>query len=186
MVCPASLWRRLFAFALTWIKGKPGQTKLNDRAREHLIHIKQKSAPLLTRAVPICSALRSQSQFAAILAARGRRDCRVMRVLAAAFLYFSFVFGAGFLLGPIRVLWLEPLIGSTLAVLCEAPFLLAVMILAARWIPSAVRLGQDKRELILMGIVALGFQQAADLIVGTFLRAISPPSNSPSLPPSPG
>jgi hypothetical protein len=36
--------------------------------------------------------------------------------------------GVGFLLGPIRVLWLEPRVGLVIAAACEAPFLLAAMV----------------------------------------------------------
>ena len=36
--------------------------------------------------------------------------------MAAAVLYFAIVFGVGFGLGPIRVLWLEPALGKALAV----------------------------------------------------------------------
>ena len=45
------------------------------------------------------------------------------------------MFGAGFLLGPIRVLLLEPHIGALWAVAIEVPLLLVVMVLAARWMP---------------------------------------------------
>jgi hypothetical protein len=46
----------------------------------------------------------------------------LMRSIAAAALYFLIVFGVGFLLGPIRVFWLESRVGEAIATLCEAPF----------------------------------------------------------------
>jgi hypothetical protein len=95
-----------------------------------------------------------------------------MQVLKAGALYFTIVFAAGFLLGPIHVLWIEPKAGPTLAVLCESPFLLAVMILAARWVPGAVALEKTAASLITMGIIALALQQAADFLVGVGLRGI--------------
>ena len=49
-----------------------------------------------------------------------------------AAVYFSLVFGAGFLLGPVRVLWLVPRIGERWAELAEAPFMLAAIFLSAR------------------------------------------------------
>ena len=36
-----------------------------------------------------------------------------MRVIAAAAFYFLIIFGIGFLLGPLRVFWLEPRLGET-------------------------------------------------------------------------
>jgi hypothetical protein len=98
----------------------------------------------------------------------------VTRVVTAALLYFAIVFAAGFTLGTIRVLWLEPRFGPTLAVLCEAPFLLAVMVVAARRIPAAVHLAQDNISLLLMGLGALALQQAAEFILGAALRGLSP------------
>jgi len=80
----------------------------------------------------------------------------------------------GLALGPIRVLWLEPRLGVTLAVLCETPFLLAAMIFAARWVPRKTGLGNDLAPLALMGIGALALQQAADLGVGIWLRGLAP------------
>ena len=55
-----------------------------------------------------------------------------MRIIAVGMLYFLMVFGVGFLLGPMRVYLLEPRLGETMATLCEAPFLLIVIVLAAR------------------------------------------------------
>jgi hypothetical protein len=84
-----------------------------------------------------------------------------IRIAAAALLYFGIVFGAGLLLGPIRVLWLEPRVGPVIAVACETPFLLAAMLLAARWVPSALHLRRSFSALATMGIGALLLQQAS-------------------------
>ena len=88
--------------------------------------------------------------------------------------YFAVVFGLGFLLGPIRVLWLEPLVGPTIAALCEAPFLLIAMAVAARWVPDFVRLRQRWASLALMGGGALVLQQLADFAVGISLCGLAP------------
>ena len=39
----------------------------------------------------------------------------VLRLVKPAAIYFGVVFGAGFALGPIRVLWLEPRVGARAA-----------------------------------------------------------------------
>jgi hypothetical protein len=96
-----------------------------------------------------------------------------MRIAAAA-LYFIIVFAVGFMLGPIRVLWLEPRVGPTIAAACEAPFLLAAMAVAARWVPRAVRLPRDWVSLLATGAGALVLQQFADFAVGIGLRGVSP------------
>ena len=94
------------------------------------------------------------------------------KVALAAVLYFLIVFGAGFLLGPIRVLLLEPRLGPLVSVLCEAPLLLAAMIFAARRVPRALRLGRDAGVLSVVGCAALILQQASDVIVGVSLRGV--------------
>jgi hypothetical protein len=96
-----------------------------------------------------------------------------MRIAAAALLYFAIVFGVGFILGPIRVLWLEPNLGPLLATACEAPLLLGAIVAAARWVPRAARLGGDRAPLMLMGLGALLLQQIADFAVGIGLRGLS-------------
>ena len=83
------------------------------------------------------------------------------------------MFVAGFVLGPIRVLWLEPRLGVVAATLCEAPFLLLAMIAAAYSIPRVTRIDASIGAMLAMGIGALALQQAADFVVGTALRGIS-------------
>jgi hypothetical protein len=94
------------------------------------------------------------------------------QTLKAGALYFALVFGAGFVLGSLRVLLVVPHLGAR-AELIEAPFMLAVTVLAARWtvrrlaVPPAwgLRLG--------MGCVALGLLLAAEFAVVLGLRGLS-------------
>lgn len=96
-----------------------------------------------------------------------------MRILTSACLYFLIVFGVGFLLGPIRVLWLEPSLGETAAVAVEAPLLLAAMIFAARQVPKWMALSTTVGSLAAMGISAVILQQIADFAVAIGLRGMT-------------
>jgi hypothetical protein len=96
-----------------------------------------------------------------------------MQVLTSACLYFLIVFGVGFLLGPIRALWLEPSVGKTAAVAVEAPLLLAAMIFAARQVPRWTGLGTTVGSLVAMGVGALVLRQIADLAVAIGLRGMT-------------
>jgi len=55
-----------------------------------------------------------------------------MQTLRAGVLYFAVVFGAGFILGPIRLLWAVPRFGPRIAELMEMPIMLVVIVVAAR------------------------------------------------------
>ena len=96
------------------------------------------------------------------------------KIVSAAILYFLIVFGVGFLLGPIRLFWLAPRFGETIAVLCEAPFILIAVILAARWLPHKLKLQPNLGSLAGMALGGLFLQQVADFAVGAFLRGITP------------
>jgi hypothetical protein len=74
-----------------------------------------------------------------------------MRLATAAVRYFAVVFVAGFLLGSIRMFWLDPRMEKALAVLCETPFLLLAMVLAARWVTERFRLTADRTSLVAVG-----------------------------------
>ena len=98
---------------------------------------------------------------------------KLTRIAAASVLYFAMVFGAGMLLDPIRVFWLEPRLGKSIAVLCEMPFLLTAMVLAARWLPGLAQLSGARGPLAMVGVGALILQQLADFIVGIMLRGLT-------------
>jgi hypothetical protein len=54
--------------------------------------------------------------------------------LKAGIVYFAIVYALGFVLGTGRVLLLLPHIGETVAVLVEAPLMLLLSWISARWI----------------------------------------------------
>jgi hypothetical protein len=97
-----------------------------------------------------------------------------LRVAKAAALYFVLVFLVGLALGPIRVVWIEPALGQTLAVLLEAPLLMAAMAIAApRVVRWAALGGEGWFSHLCVGVAALILQQIADLSVGFGLRGMS-------------
>lgn len=95
------------------------------------------------------------------------------RIGAAAVFYFMVVFGVGLILGPVRVLWLEPWLGPTLSVLCEAPFLLVAMWFAAGAAPRWARMRGAWAAHLGVGLIAVLLQQVADLSVGFGLRGMT-------------
>ena len=98
---------------------------------------------------------------------------RAQPLLTAAALYFCMVFLVGALLGPLRVLWLEPWAGPTIAVLIEAPLLILAMNFSAKWAPAWARFDGGWLSFLVMGILALVLQQVADLAVGFGLRGMT-------------
>ena len=58
----------------------------------------------------------------------------IKQLAAPALTYFAIVFGVGFLLGSIRVLWLVPQLGVKYAELAEMPLMLLAVFFAARWV----------------------------------------------------
>jgi hypothetical protein len=95
-----------------------------------------------------------------------------MRILKAGTLYFALVFGAGFLLGTIRVLWVAPRFGTRTAELMEAPVMFVVTILAARWVAQH-SLPPTPAAPLGVGFVALGLLLAAEFGVMLGLRGLT-------------
>jgi hypothetical protein len=97
----------------------------------------------------------------------------VREILRSGALYFTLVFGAGFVVGFARVLWLVPRVGERAAELLEAPLMFVVIIVAARWVvrkrallPGApIRLG--------VGLVALGLMLGVELTFVLGLRGLT-------------
>ena len=97
-----------------------------------------------------------------------------MRIIAAALFYMLIVYAAGFALGTMRVLLVEPRVGEIVATLCEAPFLLSVMVLAARRVPPMLSLPKKAGPLAAVGVGALLLQQFTDLAFAALVRGIAP------------
>ncbi len=96
-----------------------------------------------------------------------------MQALKAGLLYFALVFGAGFVLGPIRVLWLVPRLGERIAELLEPPVMLVVIVLSARWIVRRFALPPVAASRLAMGGLAIGLLLAAEFAVVLWLRGMT-------------
>ncbi|HEX9136374.1 MAG TPA: hypothetical protein VF905_05465 [Nitrospirota bacterium] len=96
-----------------------------------------------------------------------------MQILKAGTLYFALVFGAGFVLGPIRILWLVPRVGTRVAELMETPFMLVVTIMAARWVARRLAVPSNPSSRLGMGGIALGLMLVAEFALVLWLRGLS-------------
>jgi len=102
--------------------------------------------------------------------------------------YFALVFAAGFVFGILRQLVLVPLIGATVAVAVEAPMILAVSAVVARWRVKAV--DADASDAVAIGMIALVLLLVAEALLagpvrgwdfGQWLRHFSEPDGTLSL-----
>ena len=96
-----------------------------------------------------------------------------MQILKAGVLYFAVVFGAGFILGPIRILWVVPRLGLRMAELAEEPIMLVIIILAARWVVRRFAVSSKVSSLLSMGGIALGLMLVAEFMFVAWLRGLS-------------
>lgn len=93
-------------------------------------------------------------------------------MIKRALAYFAPVFGLGFALGTIRVLWLAPRLGERAAELAETPLMLAGSFMAARWVvrrwPTTAR-----RADLATGFLALAVMLAFEFGVVLGLRGLT-------------
>ncbi|MGG6270519.1 hypothetical protein ACQ4M3_37870 [Leptolyngbya sp. AN03gr2] len=97
----------------------------------------------------------------------------MLRIFRLSGLYFTIVFGAGFILGPIRVLMLEPRLGTRIAELPEMPVMLLVILVAAGWISQRFTQDLSASERFSIGALAVIGVLIADTSVGVFLRGMT-------------
>ena len=88
--------------------------------------------------------------------------------------YFLVVFGAGFVLGPIRLLWAVPRFGVRIAELMEMPVMVAVVIVAARTIVRRLAVPPTPAYRLGMAAVALVLLAGAELALTRPVRGLSP------------
>ena len=93
-----------------------------------------------------------------------------LRTIKAGMAYFSLAFGAGFVMGAIRVPLLVPRLGERIAELIEMPFMFIVIVLAARFITRRFTLPATVLVRLGAGLLALGLLIAADLLLAVALQ----------------
>ena len=93
-----------------------------------------------------------------------------MQLLKPGSIYFLLVFGAGFVLGTVRVLLIVPHIGDRAAELLEMPLMLLATVLAARWITRRFPEPRTSVAKLAIGGIALGLMLAGEMAVGIGLR----------------
>jgi hypothetical protein len=95
------------------------------------------------------------------------------RVVRAGLLYFALTFGAGFLLGPIRILLIEPRVGVRAAELLEIPVMIGVTLLAARWVTARLAVPPATGPRLGMGLLAAGLLLVAEFTLVLSLRGLT-------------
>lgn len=95
------------------------------------------------------------------------------RILSSAALYFVLVFGVGFVLGPIRVLWAVPRFGERIAELMEAPLMFVAIVLVARWIARRFLESNSASGLLAVGLLALALLLLTELTMVLSLRGLT-------------
>ena len=84
------------------------------------------------------------------------------------------VFAVGFVLGPIRELWIIPRVGRVLAILAESVVMLAVSVFFAqrilRWFAVPKRMGTR----VAVGVIAFALLQIAEVGLAFWLRGQNP------------
>ena len=96
-----------------------------------------------------------------------------MQVVKAGVLYFALVFGAGFVLGTIRTLWIVPRFCTRKAELMEIPIMLAVTIVAARWTVLRLSVPSMWSARLEMGCIALTLMLIAEFGFVLWIRGLS-------------
>ncbi len=90
--------------------------------------------------------------------------------IKAGVAYFALVFGAGFILGALRVPLLVPRVGVRMAELIEAPFMLAAIVLAAVFVVRRFSLPHAASIRLRVGVLALGLMLVAEATLALALQ----------------
>ena len=97
----------------------------------------------------------------------------MLTAFKAGLCYFALTFGAGFLLGPLRILVLEPRVGARAAELAELPVMMIVTWLAARWTIRRFHVPFSRGRRLLMGVLAFALLLAAEFALVLPLRGLT-------------
>jgi ABC-type uncharacterized transport system permease subunit len=96
-----------------------------------------------------------------------------MKTLEAGVLYFALVFGAGFVLGTVRTLWVAPRLGSRTAEVIEMPIMLFLAIVSAKWIIDVLAVPSALSTRVVMGCIALVLMLVGEFTLVLWVRGMS-------------
>jgi hypothetical protein len=97
----------------------------------------------------------------------------VFRIVGLGLLYFVLVFGAGLVLGPIRVLFVEPRIGTRAAELIDLAIMAVWIALVARWLVRRFAVPPVARVRLAIGGLAVALSVIVDFTVVLRLRGMT-------------
>jgi len=95
------------------------------------------------------------------------------RVLRASLVYFALTFGAGFVLGPFRILVLVPRLGARTAELIEMPVMIGITWLAARWVTQKFSVPPERGPRLSVGVMAGALLLLAEFTLVLRLRGLT-------------
>lgn len=96
-----------------------------------------------------------------------------MQTVKAALVYCALVFGAGFVLGTVRVLWVVPRLGARWAELAEMPVMVGVSFLAGRGVVRRYVVPRTTARRLGVGLLALGLLLLLEFALVFGLRGLT-------------
>lgn len=90
--------------------------------------------------------------------------------IKAGLAYFALVFGAGFVLGVLRVSLLVPRLGERIAELSEMPLMFAVIVITARFVMRRFAVPFSIAARLGAGLIALALLLTAELLLTVVLQ----------------
>lgn len=90
--------------------------------------------------------------------------------IKAGLVYFALVFGAGFMLGAIRITFIVPRVGERIAELGEMPIMFVVTLVAARFVIRHFAVLPSMPARLGTGLLALVLLLAAELVLAAVLQ----------------
>jgi hypothetical protein len=105
---------------------------------------------------------------------KGLRETGSIGFVTATLTYFGLVFGVGFVVGVIRVLWIVPFAGLRNAELLEQPLMFAAIFVIARWTINHPARKLSRVDILRMGLVALLILILAEVLMALFVNPDRP------------
>ena len=87
------------------------------------------------------------------------------RAIKAGLLYCAVVFAAGLVLAFARIFWVAPLSGEFVAVLLEAPVILALAWSVCGWVAERLEVSESFLDRLMMGAVALACLVGGEAVI---------------------